>query len=70
MLYNALMEKEIKRLKKLLSEKKLSVYAFSKDIDVDVQVVQNWFYRNGIPKKKLVTVADYFGVTTDYLLKG
>jgi len=64
------MEKEIQIFKDLLNEKELSVYAFAKAIEVDVQVVQNWFYRNGIPKKKLVTVANYFGVTVDYLLKG
>lgn len=64
------MEKEIEIFKELLSKNDLSVYAFAKAIKVDVQVVQNWFYRNGIPKKKLVLVADYFSVTVDYLLKG
>ena len=68
LLYNCCMEKEIQIFKKLLESKKLSVYAFAKDINVDVQVVQNWIYRNGIPKKKLVQVAEYFGVSVDYLL--
>ena len=64
------MEKEIQIFKDLLKEKGLTVSQFSREIKVDVRLVQNWFYRNGIPKKQLVTVANYFGVTVDYLLKG
>jgi plasmid maintenance system antidote protein VapI len=63
-------ETESQRLTKMIEEKGLSVYAFAKDIGVKVQLVQNWVKRDSIPKKMIVEVADYFGVTTDFLLKG
>lgn len=62
--------KESDRLTNLIKQRGLSVYAFAKDIGVKVQLVQNWVKRDSIPKNKLVEVADYFGVTTDFLLKG
>jgi len=66
MLYNCCMEKE--KLKTLLQARGISMYQMAKDLDVHPNVVTNWFYRSGIPKKRLKHVSNYFGVSVDYFL--
>ena len=60
---------EGQKLKMLIDKNGFSVYGFAKEMEVDVQKVQNWIKRNSIPKRHLVKVADKFGVTTDYFLR-
>lgn len=57
------------RLNQLLRERGISAYRLAKDIGVSGQTVSNW--KNGsIPSAdQVITVADYFNVSTDYLLK-
>jgi len=64
------MEKIKKRLKKLREAKNLSVIALSKEIDIPVSTLICW--EKGKTKirklQRLIILAKYFKVTTDYLL--
>lgn len=66
MLYNCCME--IEKIKKLLSARGITMYKLAKDLDIHPNVVSNWVYRSGIPKKRLKEVSEYFGVSADYFL--
>lgn len=57
------------RLKALRAEKNISMRQLGKVVGLDHKSI--WQYENGISEPKqetLIKLADYFGVTTDYLL--
>ena len=56
-------------IKKLRVSRGLNQVEFAKIIGVTKQCVSNWENDNVMPSvEMLVKVADYFGVTTDYIL--
>lgn len=58
-----------KRLKELRNEKGLSQHALALEIQHSQQVISNWESGNVEPTASaIVAVADYFDVSTDYLL--
>jgi transcriptional regulator with XRE-family HTH domain len=57
------------RLKELREEKNLSLSALSKEINVSSTALYYWETGERIPNAQaVITLANYFGVTTDYLL--
>ncbi len=57
------------RLKDLLDERNLSIKKFAEDIKIPRTTINNWILQIKSPKIYYVCeIADYFGVTTDYLL--
>ena len=63
------MERFSERLKELRIEKGLSIQMLSKDIGIGVASICRW--ENGkadVKGMQLIVLAEYFGVTTDYLL--
>lgn len=58
-----------KRFKELRAEKGLSFSAISKALNLSYQTVARWENGERLPSlETLVKIANYFGVTTDYLL--
>lgn len=58
-----------KRFRILLDERKMTREEFAKVLDCDTSLITKYY--NGqreIPTKNIVKIAEYFGVTTDYLL--
>jgi transcriptional regulator with XRE-family HTH domain len=63
------MNKFIERLKQLRTEKNLSQAQLAKEIDVTQPAIAYWETGKKIPNAQaIITLAQYFGVTTDYLL--
>lgn len=63
------MTKFKERLKELRNEKGLTQLQLASKLKVDFRTISNW--ENGVRKpdiEALVTIADYFDVSTDYLL--
>lgn len=58
----------IQRLEELIAERKLTISQLSKSIGIPSTTMYSW--QNGIQPtaEKLVKLADYFGVTIDYLV--
>lgn len=57
------------RLKELLAERSETIYKFSKDSGVSRHSATNYYYGIVLPGAyNLMKVADYFGVSADYLL--
>lgn len=57
-------------LKELRSEKALSQKELGEIVGVDQRTISNWEVAKVEPDlSMIVKIADYFGVTTDYLLK-
>ena len=59
---------EIKRIRILMDEKKITTTRLSKLINEPQGKVANWLIRGGVPKKHLKNVANVFGVSVDYLI--
>ena len=59
---------EIKKIKTIMSEKKMGVTHLAKLLNQQQGKVANWFVRGGVPKRHLKEVASILGVTVDYLL--
>lgn len=58
-----------KRLKELRTEKNIPQQTLALEIKYSQQVISNWESGNVEPTASaIVAVADYFGVSTDYLL--
>ena len=58
-----------KRLLKLMKEKQLSAYKLAKIVVLSNQCAINWLNEINEPKiSYLIKIADYFNVSTDYLL--
>lgn len=56
-----------KVFKKLLDERKVSVYRISKDTGIAVSTLSNWKNEHYEPKvDKVMKIADYFGVPITY----
>lgn len=63
------MRKICERLKELRLERKLSILALGKAIGVSDATICRWENeKSDIPSDALILLADYFGVTADYLL--
>ena len=63
------MEKFIERLKELRIEKNLTQEELSKEIGTSQSSITYWETGKRIPSALvIITLAKYFGVTTDYLL--
>ena len=59
------------RIQKLRKEKGLSQDQLAGEIGVSRQAVSKWESQQSLPDvEKLIALSDYFGVSTDYLLKG
>ena len=59
------------RLQNLRKAKGLSQEALAQRLDVSRQAVSKWESGQSVPEaEKIVALSDFFGVTTDYLLKG
>ncbi len=58
----------LQRLEELIKEKGITKYKLSKDLNLPNSTIWNW--QNGcLPTAdKLILIADYFEVSTDYLL--
>ena len=57
------------RLKELMEEKGLNIKELSKKTKIPQSTINGWTLKVSSPKiDNLCTVADFFGVTTDYLL--
>ena len=57
------------RLKELRKAKKFSINALSKAIGISNWALQNWESRGFLPNTKfLVVLADFYGVSIDYIL--
>lgn len=56
-------------IKKLRMAKRINQVEFAKEIGVTKQCVSNWENDNVVPSiEMLCKIADFFGVSTDYLL--
>ncbi len=56
------------QLSKLMDSRALTNYQLAKDLDIHPTTVANWL-SGKIPRKKTLSIlADYFGVSVDYLL--
>lgn len=63
------MEKFAKRLKELREEKRLSLKDLAKAINVSDVAIGRWEKQTRIPNiESLILLAQYFNVTTDYML--
>lgn len=61
----------IERILKLLEEKGISAYKFTSDLKLSSGAVSDWKKGRSKPgADAIIKIADYFGVTTDYLLTG
>lgn len=59
----------IETLEKLLKEKNISAHKMSLDLGLSKSVVTAWRDRGNVPSgETLIKIADYFGVSVDYLL--
>ncbi len=59
------------RIENLLSVRGMSAYKLSKETGISTGLLSQWKKRSQAPSAdKLKIVADYFGVSTDYLLTG
>ena len=57
------------RIEKMLSEKGITAYKLSKDTGISTGLISHWKKRMQNPSsEKLQKIADYFGVSVDYLL--
>ena len=65
-------EKNIaERIQKLRKEKGLSQEELAEVVNVSRQAVSKWESEQSLPDiDKIIALAEYFGVSTDYLLKG
>lgn len=58
-------------LEKLLAERGITAYRLSKETGVTTATLTSWKQGKYVPKNdKLQKIADYFGVTIDYLMTG
>lgn len=56
------------RIDSLLQEHNMTIYRFSKYIGIPETTLHNWSYGTSVPSVKfLIIIADYFGVSVDYL---
>ena len=56
------------RLSELMASRTLTNYQLAKDLDIHPTTVANWLAGKAPRKKTLALLAEYFGVSTDYLL--
>lgn len=57
------------RLKSLLEQQGITVYAFSKVIGIQQSTVSRWFTGNSVPEaESLIKISTKFSVSVDYLL--
>lgn len=56
------------RLSELMASRTLTNYQLAKDLDIHPTTVANWLAGKVPRKKTLALLAEYFGVSTDYLL--
>ena len=56
------------RLSELMASRTLTNYLLAKDLDIHPTTVANWLAGKAPRKKTLALLAEYFGVSTDYLL--
>lgn len=69
MFYNSNMNNFATRLKELRTEKQISRSVLAKDLSVSVRLISYWENsKRECDFKTLIKIADYFGVTIDYLL--
>lgn len=69
LLYNNAMNSFATRLKELRTEKQISRSILAKDLCVSVRLISYWENsKRECDFKTLIEIADYFGVTIDYLL--
>lgn len=59
----------IERIEQLLKERKIQKKVFLSDLDLNINTFSAWRTRGTIPSGATIQrIADYFGVTVDYLL--
>ena len=56
------------RLSELMASRTLTNYQLAKDLDIHPTTVANWLAGKAPRKKTLALLAEYFEVSTDYLL--
>ena len=57
------------RLKEILSEKELSRYRLSKDTEISIHRIDDWYHGRFLPSlDKVIVLAEYFGRSVDYIL--
>lgn len=59
-----------KRLMALLEEKDISMSKMALDVDIAKSTIHNWVTGGEPTLSKVVIIADYLGVTVDYLATG
>lgn len=61
----------LQRIEALRDEKKISKYKLCKELNIAQSTYNTWILEDRIPRTdKLQKIADYFGVSLDYLTKG
>lgn len=59
----------VDRLNELMNNRGISKYRLAKDLQVQPSVVGRWVSGENLPSlEKSIQIADYFNVSTDYLL--
>lgn len=58
------------RLQKLMNERGITSYRLAKEIGCTITSVTNWLSGKDVSKTYITRMADYFDVSTDYLLTG
>lgn len=57
------------RLKELLASKSWSIKDFSTEINIPRTTINSWILKKKVPRSDyLCIIADYFNITTDFLL--
>jgi len=65
------MNEVLERIERLREKKQISGNRLCKGVGIAQSTYATWFANNSIPKAdKLQKIADYFGVSLDYLTKG
>ena len=58
----------VEKIKSLIKEKKIKKSDLAKYLNITPQRLNNWFLRGNIPSEYIPKIANFLGVSTDYLL--
>ena len=65
------MNEVLQRIEQLKEAKGITVYRLMKDLNMSQSTYSTWIEKDRVPKTdRLQVIAEYFGVTIDYLLNG
>lgn len=65
------MNEVLQRIEQLKEAKGITVYRLMKDLNMSQSTYSTWIEKDRVPKTdRLQVIAEYFGVSVDYLLNG